>query len=210
MIQTTARFAGVVTALGYLATLTACSSPQATPPASAAGTAGVAHKTAVGALDVRHTGSGYFVTLVNPKDGASVASSSYQKEKQNCNKLGEPCFIFSALNGQEPLPVSAQGCLVATVVNQQVAFCKAQGAGSVTIDAPDGGTIGYDASGPSEMGKNCFPTSLIYQVGGKDVYSVLADDGCHETIRCAAHNVGTVDADSKDVIQGPCYFVQRH
>jgi hypothetical protein len=160
-------------------------------------------------LEIARSGSGLMVRLINPKDGTAVAHSGYLKEKLDCYNLGEPCYAFSAINGTAPMPVSAQDCEIQNVGGAQTAYCKASGVSSVTIDAPDGGGIGYDASGRSEYGKNCFPSSLIYEVGAKAYYSVLAWDGCHETIRCAGKNAGTVDADDKDVIEGPCKLVQR-
>jgi hypothetical protein len=198
----------MVVALAYAATLAACSSPQQTPATPAAAPVAYLKSHAAGKLEISRSGSGLMVRLINPKDGTAEAFSAYQKEKSNC-KGPHPCYIFSAIDGQAPMPVSGD-CQVVKNADVPTAYCAADGVSSVTIDAPDGGTIGHDASGSSELGKDCFPSSLIYEVGAKDVYSVLAWDGCKETIRCAGHNVGTVDADSKDVIQGPCYFVQRH
>ena len=145
------------------------------------------------------------VRLINPKDGAAGAFSAYAKDKGDC-KSAHPCYIFSAINGTAPLPVSAGDCQVVKEGDVPTAYCAAQGVSSVTIDAPDGGTIGHDATG-SARGQNCFPSSLIYEVGPKDLYAVNADDGCKETIRCAGKNFGTVQADSKDVINGPCSHV---
>jgi hypothetical protein len=202
------RTLGVVTTLAYAATLAACSAQQT--PAVATMAPVVANSTSVGKLEILRSGSGLLVRLINPKDGAAGTEQSYQTERANCNGHEHPCYIFAAIDGQAPLPVSAGPCAVDNLGGVPTAFCKAAGVSSVTIDAPTGGTIGYDASSPSELGKHCFPSSLIYEVGNKDVYSVLAYDGCKETIRCAGKNVGTVDADSKDVIEGPCYFVDRH
>ncbi len=199
------RALSVVVALAYAATLAACSSPAQTPPTPAAAPFLKSH--ADGKLEISRSGSGLMVRLISP-DGTATANSAYTKEKDNC-KGPHPCYIFSAIDGQAPLPVSGD-CTVVKNADVPTAYCAADGISSVTIDAPGGGTIGYDASGTSELGKNCFPSSLIYEVGDKHVYNVLAWDGCKETIHCAGHNAGTVDADSKDVIEGPCRFVYRH
>ncbi len=198
----------VVVAFAYAATLAACSAPSQTPGAPGAAPMPLFKSHADGKLEISRAGSGLMVRLINPKDGTAVATSSYQKEKSNC-KGPHPCYIFSAINGLAPMPVSGD-CPVTKQGDVPTAYCAADGVSSVTIDAPAGGTIGYDASGNSELGKNCFPSSVIYEVGDKDLYSVLAWDGCKETIRCAGHNAGTVEADSKDVILGPCRFVYRH
>jgi hypothetical protein len=179
------------------------------PGASIASAPGLAAKTDVGKLEISHTGSGLLVRLVNTKDGQAGAFSAYAKDAADCNGGAHPCYIFSAINGTAPMPVSG-ACHVIEQGDLPTAFCPASGVSSVTIDAPLGGTIGHDASGPSELGKNCFPSSLVYEVGGKDYYSVLAWDGCRETVRCAAKNAGTVDIDSKDSIRGPCFYVHRH
>lgn len=202
------RALSVVVAFAYAATLAACSSPQPAPATPGMEPAALMKSHAEGKLEISRAGSGLMVRFINPKDGAATAFSSYQKEKANC-KGAHPCYIFSAINGQAPLPVSGD-CPVVKEADVPTAYCAAQGVSSVTIDATAGGTIGYDASGPSELGKNCFPSSLIYEAGPKGVYNVLAWDGCKETIRCAGKNLVTVDADSKDVINGPCYFVNRH
>jgi hypothetical protein len=199
----------VVVAFTCAATLAACSSPQQGAATPAAAPAAFSKKSvAVGKLEISRSGSGLMVRLINPKNGTAEAFSQYEKEKNDC--VGpHPCYIFSAIDGQAPMPVSGD-CPVTKEGDVPTAYCAADGVSSVTIDAPDGGTIGHNASGPSEMGKNCFASSLIYEVGDKVVYAVDADDGCKETIRCAGHNVGTVMADSKDVIQGPCYLVIRN
>jgi hypothetical protein len=203
------RALSVVAALAYGATLAACSSPQQTPAAPAAAPAAIAKSTAVGKLEVSRSGSGLTVRLINPKDGASSAFSAYAKLKSQCNNGPHPCYIFSAINGTAPLPVSGD-CPVVNNGGLPTAYCAATGVASLTVDAPTGGTIGRNASGSSELGKDCFPSSVIYEAGDKDVYSILAWDGCKDSIHCLGHNVGTVDADSKDVIQGPCYYVDRH
>jgi hypothetical protein len=203
------KWLSVTLVLAFGAMLAACSSPQMAPTASAAAPFAVAASTKAGKLEISRSGSGLMVRLVNPKDGAASSFSAYGKDKADCNNGAHPCYIFSAINGTAPMPVSG-ACPVIDQGGTPTAFCAAHGVSSVTIDAATGGTIGHDASGPSELGKNCFPSSVTYEVGAKDVYSVLAWDGCKETIRCAGKNVGTVDADSKDAIKGPCYFVQRH
>ncbi len=188
--------------------LAACSSPAASPsiPGSAFGTEAVS----AGKLEVSRSGSGLSVRLINPKNGAASAIDGYVKDKAGCDNHYSRCYTFSAIDGTAPLPVSAGGCPVGKAGGVPTAFCDAAGVAAIIIDAPDGGTIGHDASSSSELGKDCFPTQITYEVGGKDVYSVLAWDGCKERVHCAGHNVGTVDADGKDVIEGPCYFVNRH
>jgi hypothetical protein len=99
------------------------------------------------------------------------------------------------------MPVSAGDCTIDHNGALPTAYGKAAGVSSVTVSAPDGGTIRHDASGTSELGKGCLPSSLIYDVGDKDVYTVLAWDGCHETIRCAGHNVGTMSARSPRTVR---------
>jgi hypothetical protein len=202
------RALSVVVAFAYVATLTACSSPQTAPATPGTAPTAFLKSHAVGRLEISRSGSGLTVRMINPKDGAAGAFSAYAKDKADC-KSAHPCYIFSAINGTAPLPVSAGDCDVVKEGDVPTAYCAAQGVSSVTIDAPDGGTIGHDATG-SARGQNCFPSSLIYEVGAKDLYEVYANDGCKETIRCAGKNVGTVDADSKDVINGPCYLVNRN
>jgi hypothetical protein len=204
------RALSITVAAAYVATLAACGSAQQTPQVVGAAPAAIAHSTGVGKLEISRSGSGLMVRLINPKDGTATANSSYQKDKADCYKLGTPCYVFSAVNGTAPMPVSASDCEIDHSSDLPTAYCKAPGVSSVTIDAQTGGTIGYDASGAGELGKHCFPASLIYEVGDKDVYSVLAWDGCPEKIHCAGKNYGTVDADHKDVIEGPCYLVHRH
>jgi hypothetical protein len=192
-----------------LTTIAACSQQPAAPAIPDSASPAGAPATAVGKLEVSRSGSGLLVRLVNPKDGAATAHSGYAKEKAGCNGHPAPCYIFSAINGTAPMPVSAD-CPVDKVGDVPTAYCTASGVSSVEVEALTGGTIGYDASGTSELGKNCFPHALNYVVGPKEVYSVLAWDGCKETITCQGHNVGTVDADDKDDIKGPCYYVDRH
>ncbi|HTU82302.1 MAG TPA: hypothetical protein VMF61_09240 [Candidatus Acidoferrales bacterium] len=205
-----ARAFAVAVALAYAATLVSCAPPQAAPASSGLAPAMMPAGIAAGKLEISKSGTGYLVRMINPKDGAAGANSAYAKDKAGCDGHAAPCYIFSALDGTAPLPVTADSCVVDKTGSVPTAYCGAAGIASVTIDAPEGGTIGHDASGSSELGKDCFPSSVTYEVGPKRVYSVLAWDGCKETIRCAAHNVGTVDADDKDVIQGRCYFVDRH
>jgi hypothetical protein len=210
MRHSLARPSAIISAVAYLATLTACSAPQGGPAAFGIAAPYVAHSTSVGKLEISRSGSGLTVRLINPKDGQAGSHQVYAKDKADCGKLETPCYIFSAVDGTAPMPISAPDCEVDKVDDAQIAYCKAPGVSAVTIDAETGGTIGYDASGKSEYGKNCFPAELTYEVGSKDYYSVLAWDGCHEKIHCAGHNAGTVDADDKDVIEGPCSFVNRH
>jgi hypothetical protein len=203
------RALSVVVAFAYVATLAACSSPQPAPATPGTAPAAFLKSHAIGRLEISRSGSGLMVRLINPKDGTAGAFSAYAKDRADC--VGShPCYIFSAIDGTAPMPVSAGDCQVVKSGDVPTAYCAAQGVSSVTIDAPDGGTIGYNAPSPSELGKNCFPSSLIYEVGAKGQYAVDAWDGCKETIRCAGKNGGTVDADSKDVIDGPCRFVDRH
>jgi hypothetical protein len=204
------RILSVVVALSYVATLTACSTPSQSPAPWVGAPARAAKSVAVGALEISRSGSGLLVRLINPKDGAASSSQGYSKDKGTCKNGKAPCYLFSATDGTAPVPVRAQDCTVVATDGYQTAYCKADGVSAITIEAPDGGTIGHDASSESELGKDCFPSSVIYEAGDKDVYSVLAWDGCKERVHCLGKNVGTVDADSKDVIQGPCYFVQRH
>jgi hypothetical protein len=198
----------VVVAFAYAAALAACSSPAQTPATPGATDALSLKSHAAGKLEISRSGSGLMVRLINPKNGTAEAFSQYEKEKNDC--VGpHPCYIFSAIDGAAPMPVSGD-CPVTKEGDVPTAYCAAGGVSSVTIDAPNGGTIGHNASGQSEMGKNCFASSLIYEVGDKDYYSVFAHDGRKETIRCAGHNSGSVSADSKDVINGPCFFVDRY
>ncbi|HEX3466809.1 MAG TPA: hypothetical protein VHT05_01785 [Candidatus Elarobacter sp.] len=160
-------------------------------------------------LEVSKSGSGLLVRLINPKDGASSARSSYAVDAADCAKQSHPCYIFFAINGTAPLPARSDVCMVQTTGNVPTAYCAADGISSITVEAVRGGTIGFDASGDSEMGKHCMPATVTYKAGG-GVYSVLAHDGCHQIIVCADASFGTVDADSGDAIQGKCKFVQRH
>ncbi len=199
------RALSVVVAFAYAATLAACSSPQSGPATPGMEPASFLKSHATGKLEISRSGSGLMVRMINPKDGTASSFSAYAKDKADC--IGpHPCYIFSAIDGTAPMPVSAGDCQVVKTGDVPTAYCAAQGVSSVIIDAPEGGTIGHDATG-SARGQNCFPSSLIYEVGPKDLYAVNADDGCKETIRCAGKNFGTVQDDSKDVINGPCSHV---
>ncbi len=160
-------------------------------------------------LEITQGGSGLLVKLINPKDGAAAVRQGYAVDKGDCNNGTFPCYIFSAVNGVAPLPVQAQPCVVATVGKMQTAYCGASGVSSVTIEATRGGTIGRDASGDSDMGKRCFPVPVHYKAGG-GVYSILAHDGCHNTVTCLDNSFGTVDADAGDSVDSKCKYVQRH
>lgn len=89
------------------------------------------------------------------------------------------------------------------------AYCAATGVSSIRMIASHGGTIGYDASGDSEMGKHCLPAAVTYEAGG-GVFSILAHDGCAEKIVCTDNSFGTVDVDAKDSVDSKCKYVQRH
>src|SRR5271170_1579306 len=103
------RALSVVVAFAYAATLAACSSPQQAPTTPAAEPFLKSHAT--GKLEISRSGSGLMVRLINPKDGTATAFSAYTKEKANC-KSAHPCYIFSAIDGQAPMPVSAGDCQV--------------------------------------------------------------------------------------------------
>ena len=107
------------------------------------------------------------------------------------------------------MAVQSDACQVKNVGTLPTAYCAATGVSSIRMIASHGGTIGFDASGDSEMGKHCLPASVTYEAGG-GVFSILAHDGCAEKIVCTDTSVGTVDADSKDSVDPKCKFVQRH
>ncbi len=161
-------------------------------------------------VSISQTGSGLMVTLVNPPNGTAGLTRNYATDPGNCNGGPTPCYIFSGINGVAPMPVTTSVCKVANRGDLPTAYCAAAGVSSITIAAVKGGTIGYDASGDSEMGKNCFPAALTYQAGG-GVFSVLAHDGCPQTIVCTDASTGTIDADTSDAIQHCTKaFIQRH
>jgi hypothetical protein len=160
-------------------------------------------------LVVSQSGTGLSVRLVNPKDGTATAHPAYSADAGGCNGQKNPCYIFAAVNGVAPMAVQSDACLVKTVGTQPTAYCAATGVSSIQMIASHGGTIGYDASGDSEMGKHCLPASVTYVAGG-GVFSVLAHDGCAEKIVCTDNSFGTVDADSKDSVDSKCKYVQRH
>jgi hypothetical protein len=161
-------------------------------------------------VDISQSGSGLTVTLINPPDGAASLTRNYATEKAGCNNGPTPCYVFAGINGTAPLPVTTSVCTVVNDASVPTAYCAAAGISSITLVAVKGGTIGYDASGDSEMGKNCFPAALTYRAGG-GVFSVLAHDGCKQTIVCTDASTGTVDADASDAIENCTKaFVQRH
>jgi len=160
-------------------------------------------------LVVSKSGSGLIVRLFNPKDGTATAHPAYSTDAGGCNGQTNPCYIFSAVNGVAPMAVQSDACLVKNVGTLPTAYCAAAGVSSIRMIASHGGTIGFDASGDSEMGKHCLPASVTYEAGG-GVFSILAHDGCAENIVCTDASVGTVDADSKDSVDSKCKFVQRH
>ena len=160
-------------------------------------------------LVVSQTGTALIVRLINPKDGTAVAHPAYSADAGGCNGQKNPCYIFSAVNGVAPMGVQSDACQVKNVGTLPTAYCAATGISSVQIIASHGGTIGFDASGDSEMGKHCLPASVTYAAGG-GVFSILAHDGCAEKIVCTDNSFGTVDADSKDSVDSKCKFVQRH
>jgi hypothetical protein len=160
-------------------------------------------------LVVSQSGTGLIVRLVNPKDGTAVAHPAYSADAGGCNGQKNPCYIFSAINGAAPMAVQSDACQVKNVGTLPTAYCAATGVSSIRMIASHGGTIGFDASGDSEMGKHCLPASVTYEAGG-GVFSILAHDGCAEKIVCTDASVGTVDADSKDSVDSKCKFVQRH
>jgi hypothetical protein len=160
-------------------------------------------------LMVSQSGTGLVVRLVNPKDGAAAAHPAYSADAGGCNGQKNPCYIFSAVNGTAPMAVQSDACQVKNVGTLPTAYCAATGVSSIRMIASHGGTIGFDASSDSEMGKHCLPASVTYEAGG-GVFSILAHDGCAEKIVCTDTSVGTVDADSKDSVDPKCKFVQRH
>jgi len=161
-------------------------------------------------VSISQSGTGLTVTLINPPDGTSGLTRNYATDKGSCNGGPAPCYIFSGINGTAPLPVTTSACTVVTNASVPTAYCAATGVSSITLVAAKGGTIGYDASGDSEMGQHCFPAALTYKAGG-GVFSVLAHDGCAETIVCTDASTGTIDADASDAIEHCTKaFVQRH
>lgn len=160
-------------------------------------------------LTISQAGAGLLVHLVNPKDGTANAHPGYAADASGCNGTPNPCYIFSAINGVAPMAIQTTACQVKNVGTLPTAYCAAAGISSIRIIASHGGTIGFDASSDSEMGKNCLPASVSYEAGG-GVFSILAHDGCAEKIVCTDNSFGTVDADSKDSVDSKCKFVQRH
>src|ERR1700735_5196113 len=126
------RALSVVVAFAYVATLAACSPPQSAPAAPGIPPAAfLKSQHADGKLEISRSGSGLVVRLINPKDGTASAFSTYTKEKSSC-KGAHPCYIFSAINGQAPMPVSGD-CPVFKDADVPTAYCAAQGVSSVTI-----------------------------------------------------------------------------
>ena len=142
------RALSVVVAFAYVATLAACSPPQSAPAAPGTALAALANNRANGKLEISRSGSGLMVRMINPKDGAAGAFSAYAKDKADC-KSAHPCYIFSAINGQAPLPVSGD-CPVVKEADVPTAYCAPQGVLLTSLQMP-----------PVPRGCLSFPLTLL-------------------------------------------------
>lgn len=167
---------------------------------------------ATGSVDVSQgAGGNLVVTMVSTPDAPGVVVVGYEDAKNGgCSyDTTKSCYTIGMhAGGLVTVTPAAPGCKIQDVT--KIAECPADSVKSVKVVASKGGTVGTDASGPSEMGQRCLPVPETYEVGG-GLFEVAAHDGCMQTIVCAGNPAGsTLDVDTADVLRNCHVFTQRH
>lgn len=165
-----------------------------------------------GTVDVTQGAGGKLVvTMVSTPDAPGVVVVGYEDSKNGgCSyDTTKSCYTVGMhAGGLVTVTPTAPGCKIQDVT--KIAECPAESVASVTVIAKKGGSVGTDASGPSEMGQRCLPAPETYEVGG-GLFEVAAHDGCMQTIVCADNPAGsTLDVDASDVLRNCHVFTQRH